>query len=147
VLTRSRDDGSVMLLIIGCTAIAATLIVVGVQVSKVFLARRALSATADSAALAATEGLDRGAIYGGHGVPCGRPLPLSRSDAARRAGVAVDRARPSLRHTFVAIGPPVTSIRGGTVTVDVTGRVRLPFGTTVRLRESASARSPVIGAC
>jgi hypothetical protein len=40
VLKVGRDDGSVMLLIIGSTAIAATLIVVGVQVSKVFLARR-----------------------------------------------------------------------------------------------------------
>jgi hypothetical protein len=141
------DDGSILPLIIGYVAIAAALIVIGVDVSKVYLARRALGAAADSAALAATGGVDQHAVYDGRGVPCGHPLPLAPSDAAQRAAASIRDARTNLRHTMVAVGPPRTTVRGGAVSVVLTASVRVPFGGTYRITESASARSPVAGAC
>ena len=61
MLTRRRpvdDAGQLTLLIIGFTALATLLILVGVDVSKVFLARRALSSAADAAALAAAQSVN-----------------------------------------------------------------------------------------
>lgn len=123
-----KDDGQLTLLIIGFVAIAATLVVVGVDASKVFLARRALSSAADAAALAASQAVDRSAVYAGIGGGCGGLLPLDADEAARRAALAVGDQSAGLRGTFATLDDPQTVVAGDTVAVHLVGRVALPFG-------------------
>jgi hypothetical protein len=151
------DDGSILVLVIGYTAIAAVLITVGVDVSKVFLARRALSSAADSVAIAAAQAVDRDAIYAGDGLRCGEPLPLDPDRAAAVASQTLTDDGPDLRHLFASVEPPQTSVRAGTVSVVLSGRVAVPFGRVlawldpersdgrVAVTEAAHARSPVAG--
>ena len=56
---RRGEDGQLTVLIIGFTAIVLLMIVVVTDISKVFLVRRELDATADGAVLAAANGLAR----------------------------------------------------------------------------------------
>jgi|SRR5581483_2264056 len=152
-----RDGGSVAVLIIGCTAIAAALIVLGVDVSKVFLARRALASAADSAALAAAQGIDTRSLYAGAGPHCGDQLPLSDDRAITLATDAVRDAAPGLHRTFVSLDDPQTTVNRRTVTVSMSGEVAVPFGRIigwldpalsdgrVRVRETSHAASPVVG--
>jgi hypothetical protein len=155
------DDGQLSLLIIGYTAIALLLVLIGIDVSKVFLARRALSSVADSAALAAAQAVDRTAIYNGDIGGCGGLLPLDgvRSDALVR--LALDDDSADLEQTFAELDPPSTLVAGGTVTVHLSGSVAVPFGHVlamllpghddglVRVGVTASAQSPltVPGGC
>jgi Putative Flp pilus-assembly TadE/G-like len=153
----SDDDGSIMVLIIGYTAIAAVLITVGIDTSKVFLAQRALSAAADSAALAAAQGVDQPAIYAGTGLRCGQPLPLDLQRASDLADDSFSDDRTDLSHTFASLTPPQTSVNGGTVSVGLSGEVAVPFGRVlswldpslpnglVGVDETSHARSPVAG--
>jgi uncharacterized membrane protein len=152
-----RDDGSILLLVIGYTAIAAVLIAVGVDASKVFLARRALSAAADSAALAAAQGIDTRAVYDGSGIRCGARLPLSRDHAAALAAATARAAAPGLLRTFAFLDAPQTSVARGTVTVVLGGEVAVPFARVltwldprhpsgrVGITETSHAESPVVG--
>lgn len=151
------DDGSVMVLIIGYTAIAAVLITVGIDTSKVFLAQRALASAADSAALAAAQGVNRHAIYDGAGLRCGQPLPLNRQHAADLATESVANDASDLSHTFASLGEPQTSLDGGTVSVELSGEVAVPFGHVlawldpsrpdglVRVSGTSHAQSPIAG--
>jgi hypothetical protein len=146
-----------MVLIIGYAAIAAILITVGIDTSKVFLAQRALAAAADSAALAAAQGVDRSAIYSGAGLRCGQPLPLDEQHASELAAESVNDDAPDLSHTFVTLAVPQTSLAGGTVSVELSGQVAVPFGRVlawldpsrpdglVQVTETSHARSPVAG--
>ncbi|HTW19192.1 MAG TPA: pilus assembly protein TadG-related protein [Mycobacteriales bacterium] len=154
---RGTDDGSVLVLVIGYVAIAAVLITVGVDVSKVFLARRALASAADSAVLAAAQGIDTAAIYRGGALRCGEPLPLDPQHAADLAQRSLSDDAADLRHVFASLGPPATTVDGGTVTVVLRGRVDVPFGRVVGwldgsasggrigVSETSHARSPVAG--
>jgi hypothetical protein len=154
---RRRDDGSILVLVIGYTAIASVLVVVGVDTSKVFLARRALASAADAAALAAAQGVDRDALYNGAGPRCGRPLPLSRDRAASLAARSVALDRSHLGHLFASLSEPTTSVARGTAGVELTGEVAVPFGRVlawldpadsggqVRVSETSHARSPATG--
>jgi hypothetical protein len=149
-------------LVVGYTAIAATLIVVGIDATKVFLARRALAAAADSAALAAAQGVDLRTVYDGPGPRCGRPLPLSADRALMFAVSAVNGDRPDLRHMFVTLDSPLVTtapLAGRSVRVELAGQVDVPFGRVlgwlepghssglVGVSETATAQSPVTGAC
>jgi hypothetical protein len=158
MLTRGRgDEGSVLVLIIGYTAIAAVLITVGIDTSKVFLARRALAAAADSAALSAAQGVDRQAIYAGDGLRCGQPLPLDQARAAALAARSVNDDAADLSHTFISLSAPQTSLDAGTVSVELSGQVAVPFGRVlswldpsrpnglVTVTETSHARSPLVG--
>jgi hypothetical protein len=155
------DGGQLSLLIIGYTAIALVLILVGIDVSKVFLARRALSSVADSAALAAAQAVDRSAVYTGPTGGCGALLPLDgvRADALVR--LALDDDRSDLEQTFADLDDPSTIAAAGTVTVHLSGSVAVPFGHVlatllpghddglVHVAVTASAQSPLIvpGGC
>jgi hypothetical protein len=153
----SNDDGSITVLIIGYVAIAAVLMTVGVDVSKVFLAQRALAAAADSAALAAAQGVDTQAVYDGPGPTCGQPLPLDPARAAGLAAGSVAADRPDLDRTFVSVSGPRTTVSGGTASVGLTAAVAVPFGRVlgwldpshrdgeVGVSETSHARSPVGG--
>jgi uncharacterized membrane protein len=162
VLTESRarsdrEGGSILPLVVGYTAIAAVLIAVGIDASKVFLARRALSAAADSAALAAAQGIDVRAVYDGSGIRCGDRLPLSGDRAAQLATAAVRDASPGLRRTFASLDTPRTSVSRDTVTVVLGGEVAVPFGRVltwldpdrtggrVGVTDTSHAVSPVVG--
>ena len=161
MLSRGRDDGQLTLLIIGFVAIAAVLVIVGVDASKVFLARRALSSAADAAAVAASQAVDKDAIYAGIGGGCGGLLPLNPDSAAQRAALAVDDQAEGLKGTFTALDDPQTTVSGDTVAVHLSGRVAVPFGHllavlvpghddgTVQIDATSHAQSPltVPGGC
>ena len=150
-----RDEGQLTLLIIGFVAIAAVLVIVGVDASKVFLARRALSSAADAAAVAASQAVDKDAIYAGIGGGCGGLLPLQQDEAAARAAIAVDDQAAGLRGTFAALDDPQTVVSGDTVAVHLSGRVAVPFGHilavlvpghddgTVQIDATSRAQSPL----
>ena len=155
---RTADDrGSLSVLIIGYTTLAAVVIVLGVDLSKVFLARRALESAADAAALAGAQGADLSAIYNGGALGCGRSLPL---DPARVPGLAersVVDSSAELRTVFRTVDAPSTAVEGSTVTVTLAGELAVPFGRVwgwldqahsggrVRLRATSHARSPLAG--
>jgi len=154
------DEGQITLLLIGYAAIALVLIVVGIDASAVFLARRALASTADAAALDAAQAVDRDAVYGGSIDGCGAPLPIDATAARSRALAAVADDDDDLMRTFRQLGQPDVAVDAGTVTVHLTGRARVPFGRllamvlpghddgAVEVDVTAHARSPVsAGSC
>jgi uncharacterized membrane protein len=153
-----RDQGSISVLVLGYTAIAALLVIVGVDASAAFLARRALTAAADDAAVAAAGSLDTSAVYAG-GLRCGQPLPVDPGQAVRAAGASI-ASDTDLRHTFTDIAAPTTTVAGTTATVDLSARARLPLSGVIGLIDPAarngvlihvrsSARSPTVapGGC
>jgi Putative Flp pilus-assembly TadE/G-like len=152
-----RDDGSITVLIIGFTAIAAVLVVMGIDISKVFLAQRALASAADAAAIAAAQGVDTERLYASSGPVCGHALHLDESDAAQRAQDSLAGERRSLDHVFASLQSPQTTVDGGTAEVRLNGRVAVPFGKVlawldpgrsdglVKVSETSSARSLVAG--
>lgn len=151
---RRDEGGSLTVLVIGYVFIATVLVVIGVDVSKVFLARRALSSAADAAALSAAQAADRSAIYAGD-AGCGAVLPIDQAGAEREADASLDDDLMDLRQTFHDVAPPDVSVTGGTVTVHVSGQVKVPFGGVLGLLDpgrddglvavsvAASAQSPV----
>lgn len=156
-----RDDsGQITLLVIGYAAVALVLVVVGVDVSAVFLARRALASTADAAALDAAQAIDRGAVYAGSITGCGTALPIDADLARTRALAVLADDAADLRTAFRRLDPVDTSVGGGTVTVHLAGRAKVPFGRllavlipghddgAVEVDVTAHARSPVsAGGC
>lgn len=151
---RRRDDGSLTVLVIGFTFILAVLVVVGVDVSKVFLARRALASVADAAALAAAQSADRAAIYAG-AASCGGVLPLDPTTAGQQVDASLADDLADLHQTFAELQPPQVTVVDGTVTVALAGQVKVPFGRVLALLDpgradgqvhvavSASAASPI----
>ena len=92
-----RDDGSVLLLVIGFTGILLTLVAVVADVSAVVLAKRNVASAADGAAVSAAQALDLQAV---HGEGLGAQLPLSAGEARARVSAyegTVRRQQPGLR--------------------------------------------------
>jgi uncharacterized membrane protein len=157
VLTQRRygDDGQLTLLVIGYTSIAALLVVAGIDASKVFLAQRALSSSADAAALAAVQAVDRPAIYAGAAGGCGEVLPIDADAAAQAVAASVADDLAALHHELADVAIPETNVESGTVTVRLSGDVAVPFGGVLRLLDptrpdgrvhvtvTSSAESPV----
>jgi uncharacterized membrane protein len=161
VLSRARgpdDEGQITLLLIGYAAVAVVLVVVGVDVSAVFLARRALASTADAAALDAARAVDRTAVYAGAVGGCGTALPLDAEAARVRADDVVADDAGDLRTAFRRLAPADVTVAGGTVTVHLSGRAKVPFGRllaallpghddgAVDIDVTTHARSPVTAA-
>jgi len=156
VLTRTtaRDEGQLTVLVIGYTFLLAVLVVIGVDVSKVFLARRALSSVADAAALAAAQAGDRAAIYAG-AAGCGGVLPIDPSAATQQVDASLADDLADLRQTFATVQPADVVAADGTVTVHLAGEVKVPFGQVLTLLDptrsnglvhvsvTAAAQSPV----
>ena len=111
------EEGSILLLILGCVTIALLLVVVVVDASAVFLARRSLASDADGASIAAAQAVSRNTVYARG---AGARLPLDAVQAAVARYGAGDGA--------VLIG----SVQPDD-TVLVTGRkpVRLPFASVL----------------
>jgi Flp pilus assembly protein TadG len=110
----ARDEGSIMLLALGCVSIALILVVVVVDASAVFLARRSLSSATDGASLAAAQSVSSRSVYlkgAGAWLPLGEVGPLLAG-----AGHASE-LRASVTHETT----------GDTVVVMGRRSVRLPF--------------------
>jgi uncharacterized membrane protein len=152
MLTHRDDEGSITVLIIGYTTLTIGLLMVGIVASKLFLARRALAAAADQAALQAAQAVSTTRIYD-NGLACGDPLPLSTSQAAAVARTSLADSTDDLRRTFHSLGRPRTSVHQGVVAVTLTGAMQLPFQSylgwldpghgTVTVTTTAHAQSPV----
>ena len=145
-MSRRNDDGTVMLLVLGLVVLAGLFVVVVVDASALFMARRDLLAAADGAALAGAQAVDEAAVYreGVHGsLPLDpRRVQLAVDDYLRLSGVSgsVDELRVDV------------TTDGTTVRVELLAVVQLPVvnGVTpgaaagVSVAASASARSAVL---
>lgn len=144
-LQGSRDDGQLILLILVYAMIAALLVTVVVNVSKVYLYRRSLVAAADGAALAAANRPDLAAVYNG----AGPTLPLSGPGAEAAARQYARDAQLEERFDGFAIVDVQTN--GTTVTVTMHADVRMPFlnllsdryASGYPVHATARARSPL----
>ena len=135
-----KDDGSVLLLVLGFTGILLTLVAVVVDVSAVVLAKRSVASAADGAAVSAAQALDLDAV---HSEGLGAKLPLDTGQARARVAAYEGQVRaqqPGLRL--------VLRLEGRTAVVTGARTVRLPFrlpGTgPVRVSAVARARAPVL---
>ncbi len=110
------DEGSILLLTLGCVMIALMLVVVVVDASAVFLARRSLSASADGASLAAAQSVSSRQVYA-RGAGGRLPLEQVQAAVAHYEGSPANGLSASVKHESAGD------------TVIVTGRrsVRLPF--------------------
>ncbi len=113
-----RDEsGTILLLTLGCVTLVLMLVVVVVDASAVFLARRSLAAQADGASIAAVQSVSRAQVYA-HGAGSRLPLAQVQDAVARYRG----GGHPP------ALAATVTHEQDGDAVV-VTGRraVHLPF--------------------
>jgi uncharacterized membrane protein len=125
VRLRERDEsGQLLLLVLVYALIAAAIVMVVTDVSKVYLAKRALASTADGAALAAAQAIDRGAFYR-QGASGELRLDPTAAEAAIRS--YAERNNLSARFADLTFDQPQVSDSGRTVRVRVHCRVVLPF--------------------
>ena len=139
-----RDDGTVLLLVLGFAIIAILLLVVVVDVSALYLARRSLASAADSAALAGVQAVDEAAAYSG---AAGDALPLSV--AASRAAVEQQLEVMELDRRFNGLAAAVDAQPDRT-RVTLSADIRLPLappwlpGGVVRIDATAVATAPFV---
>ncbi|RZS90064.1 hypothetical protein EV189_1847 [Motilibacter rhizosphaerae] len=141
---RSDETGTVVPLVLGVAAVVVGLLVVLADASSAFLAREALSAAADGAALSAAGAVDQDQVYAG-GLTA---LPVDQARAGERAAAYLERTpvgrRYAVRLVAVRVSPTGTS-----VTVTLTGHATLPLASRllahggVTLTATASADSPL----
>jgi len=143
-----RERGQISVLILGFTVIALMLIIGGVDVTAVQLARVRLLDAADSAALDASDALDSGAAYGG-----GLRSAIEISDASVRESAALYLAaapRPRGISSWVLVdgtGSPdgqtaVIRLRG-TADIPIAAKVVAAFGGSVDITVESRARSAI----
>lgn len=142
--SNARDSGQVMLLILGFAVILGLLVTVVVDVSHLYLERRALVAAADAGALAAAQAIDEAALYTGGPVAAGASVRLDDQRVDQRLLEQIRAA--GLDERFSDLQVERVSTDGITVTIELSARVRLPFLNTVTgqsdgLRIGASARA------
>ena len=156
---RSRDDGTVIPLLVLGFLLAGTLLAAAVAGSAALVAHRRLAADCDGAALAGATALDRPALATTLPAP-GPPATAEDPAAARGEGnadgtgglpidsVAVARAVTAYLRA-AAPGTTATSRTDGTtVTVVCTRTARVPFGAVIArphgIRETATARARTV---
>jgi hypothetical protein len=144
------EQGSVTLLVIGCTAILFLLVAVVVDASAVFLARRTLVGHADGAALAAAQQVSEAAVYAS-GVPGAGPVPLDGT-LVRSAAAEHLAARPVDRGPIRDVHLVYAGLVGdGDVVVVLAGQARLPLVNAVTAGRvsvpvTAEAQARLVGA-
>jgi uncharacterized membrane protein len=116
---RREERGQMSVLIIGFTAVVLLMIVVVTDISKVFLVRRDLDATADGAVLAAANGL---AVYAQEDAEGN--AEIDPEEARRLTAEYLDSVDASNRFGGLDWEAEVT---GTTVTVRLSSTVDLPF--------------------
>ncbi len=134
-----RDDGTVLVLVIGFAFILVVMVAVVVNVSAVVLAKRGVASAADGAAVSAAQSLDVEALYR-DGLR--EQLPLNLAEA--RGRVATYNTQAEAQQPGLAL---VVRLDGRTAVVTATRTVRLPFpvpGSTgsVLVESVARARAP-----
>lgn len=142
---QSDDDGQLILLVLAYAVIAALLVTVVVNVSKVYLNRRSLVAAADGAALSAANQPDLDAVYNGTEAT----LPLS--PAGTKAAVRQYARDADLDTRFEGFRVVDVTTDGVTVTVTLRADVGMPFLNLLSdrynggypVRATARARSPL----
>ena len=141
----SGDDGQLVLLVLVYALIAALLVTVVVNVSKVYLNRRSLVAAADGAALSAANQPDLDAVYNG----AGSTLPLSPAGTDAPSSSTPRDADLAARFEGFRVVDVTTD--GVTVTVTLQAEVGMPFVNLLSeryaagypVRAVARARSPL----
>jgi hypothetical protein len=143
-----REGGQISLLILGFTVIALMLIVGGVDVTAVQLARTRLLDAADSAALDASDALDNGAAYG-NGL---RSAIEVSTDSVRRSAAqyVMAQPRPHGVSSWVLVdgtGSPdgqtaVIRLRG-TAEIPIAASVVAAFGRSLDITVESRARSAI----
>lgn len=141
-MRRRDDDGTVLVLLLGFTAVLMLLVAVVVNVSSVILAKRGLASATDGAAVSAAQSLDLDALYAS-GLDAER-LPLDPAQAATR--VAAYEAQAAAGQPGLQLSVDV-SADGTTAIVRGVRMVELPFGRIlgfqpVRVEAEARARAP-----
>jgi Flp pilus assembly protein TadG len=139
---RNDDEGTVLVLLLGFTAVLMLLVAVVVNVSAVILAKRGLASATDGAAVSASQSLDLDALYAA-GLDAER-IPLSEAEAASR--VAAYEAQAAAGQPGLQLSVDV-SLDGTTAIVRGVRMVELPFGRIlgfqpVRVEAEARARAP-----
>ncbi len=147
---RRTDDGQISVLVVGLFALAALLVIGGIDVTAAHVARVRLLDIADSAALDAADALDEGTAY-----RQGVGPSVTVSDASVRESVtAYLAARPQPSGVdAVGVEPATGTPDGRTAVVVLTGRARLPMtdgmlsalGSSVTITVEARARAPLTG--
>lgn len=145
-LDHRDDSGTILVLLLGFTAVLLLMVAVVVNVSAVILAKRALVSAADGAAVSAAQALDLEALYA-EGLGAGR-IPLDQGLASTR--VAAYEAQASASQPGLDLAVDI-SADGTTAVVRGVRMVDLPFGrmlgfAPVRVEAEARARAPTIPA-
>jgi uncharacterized membrane protein len=140
------EQGSVLVLMLGFAVVAVLLVAAVTDASALFLTRRSLAGSADGAAIAAVQELDREAFYTG---PAGEALPLDPDQVLDAVRVYVSAAQLDERYE----GFEVVEVRTDAESVTVTFRatLRLPFlgafagqADGVEIEATATARAPYV---
>jgi Flp pilus assembly protein TadG len=137
------DDGTILLLVLGFTALLLVLVAVVVDVSAVILAKRGAASAADGAAIAASQQLDQDAVYA-NGL--GDAIPLSLDEVREVVAVYAARAAEGQQGLELAADLDPTQT---TATVTARREIRLPFSGwlgvgSVTVTAVAHARAPLI---
>lgn len=139
---RRDDQGTVLVLLLGFTAVLLLMVAVVVNVSAAILAKRSLVSAADGAAVSAAQALDVTGLYAG-GLDFGR-LPLDQGQAALRVAAYEAQVAEAQPGTRLAVQ---VSADGTTAIVRAVRMLELPFGrilgfAPVRVEAEARARAP-----
>lgn len=137
------DDGTILLLVLGFSALLLVLVAIVVDVSAVILAQRGAASAADGAAIAAAQQLDQNAVYA-NGLDAA--IPLSPDDVRQVVAVYGARAAEGQRGLELVAGLDAAQT---TATVTATREVRLPFSGwlgigSVTVTAVAHARAPLV---
>lgn len=121
-----RDAGQTTVLTIGYAVVALLLVAVVADLSRVFLAQRALDEAADAAAVAAVQALRAGTYYTG-----GAAGPLVLDPARARAAAERHLAAAHAEDACEAFSLDAVETGADVVTVTVSCRVGIPFADVV----------------
>ncbi len=147
---RRRDEGQLSVLILGLFLIATLLVIGGVDVTAVQLARVRLIDTADAAALDAADALDPNGMYAGR---LGDGVAVSNATVtASVARYLAVRPKPA-GVTGWRIAPGTGAVGAATAVVVIEADVQLPLtgglwsalGQSITIRAEARARAPLRG--
>ncbi|NHN56449.1 hypothetical protein G9U51_11735 [Calidifontibacter sp. DB0510] len=144
---RRREEGRILLLGAGLFALLGLLVVGGVDVTAVQLAKLRVLDAADAAALNAADDADPTDLYKG-GVGTGIPLTAGRVATSARTSLSrQDRPAHVTNWAVTSASAPdgTTAVVGLTATVDppLSGRFLRAIGADVTVRVESRARSVV----
>jgi uncharacterized membrane protein len=144
---QADDDGQILLLALGYTLLAFTLVAVAVDATAVHLARTQLLDAADAAALDAADAVNAADVYSSG---LSEDVPLTGRGVRAQALTYLASYEPPSRLGTVLLLPGTGSPDGATAVVELAGTVRLPIaapvvssfagGITVSVRSTARAR-------